>query len=286
MNKITLVWQKDKNTIWESDWIHFLFKDITLEIVDNLDHNKFINNSVIIDLLHNAPYHNEYVQEMYRRKYNFGLVHLTDEGSNNDISSYQYCNFVVRNFYRKDMNDHVLTVPLGWTTGNRNLSKDKSSNERKLDWCCIIQRTDRNRQLASYAFEFMPNGLFYAAEQHGPRLSVEKMSEIYKDSKFVLCPGGRITPESFRTFESLESGSIPIVLKNDYWKICYGDDFPALQVNSWEEAKIIIEQMLKKPEELEAYRLNCLNWWNDSKIKTKQQVEHLVEKTIYKKEIT
>lgn len=283
MNKITLVWQRDKSATWETDWIHYIFKDITLEIIDNLHHDKFINNSVLVDALHAAPYHNDYAREMKRRGLKFGLVHLTDEGSDNDISSYPDCNFVVRNFYRKGMQNHVLTIPLGWTVGTRNSESDKTIAERSLNWSCIVHRIDQSRVELANIFQGMPNGMFYAVDHHGPRLSTEEMSRIYRDSIFVPCPSGRITPESFRVFEALENGAIPIVQKTDYWHLCYGIDFPAIQVFSWWEARETMNIMLGDPMVLEKYRRNCVEWWTNSKIKTKKQVEELVNKTIFNK---
>lgn len=280
MNKITLVWQKDPSTLWESEWINFLFEDICDEVVINLDHSKFINNSIIIDTLHAAPYHNAYAREMRNRGLKFGLFHLTDEGSDNDITSYPDCNFVIRNFYRQNMLPHVLTIPLGWTTGTRNQNTDKSIQQRKLLWSCIVHRLDQSRIDLSQAFQNLPDGSFYAVGHHGPRMSTQQMAEVYNNSIFVPCPSGRITPESFRVFESLENGAIPIVSKTDYWKLCYGNDFPAIQVSNWNEAKEIILDMIKDTEVLEAFRKHCVLWWEKSKAETKTSVYKLINQTI------
>ena len=283
MNKVKLVWQRNPNLTWETDWVHWLFSDIADEIIDNQDHRQYIDNSVLIDTLHAAPYHNDYAKEMKNRGLRFGLVHLTDEGSDNDVSSYPDCNFVVRNFYRQGMQNHVLTIPLGWTVGTKNRQGDKTSADRSLNWSCIVHRLDQSRVDLANIFQGMPNGMFYAVDHHGPRLSTEEMSRIYRDSIFVPCPSGRITPESFRVFEALENGAIPIVQKTDYWHICYGIDFPAIQVFSWQEARETINIMLGDPMVLEKYRRNCVEWWTNSKIKTKRQVEELVNKTIFNK---
>lgn len=283
MDKVTLVWQRNKDLTWETDWIQWLFSDITLEIVDNLNHSLYIGKSVLIDTLHAAPYHNDYAKEMKRRGLKFGLVHLTDEGSDNDVSSYPDCDFVVRNFYRRGMQDHVLTIPLGWTVGTRNTIGDKTANERPLNWSCIVHRLDQNRVDLANSFQGMTNGLFYAVDHHGPRLPTSEMGRIYRDSIFVPCPSGRITPESFRVFEALENGAIPIVLQNDYWQLCYGIEFPAIQVFTWHEARETIDIMLRDERVLENYRKSCVEWWAESKAKTKKQVEDLVQRTIFNK---
>ena len=41
--------------------------------------------------------------------------------------------------------------------------------------------------------------------------------------------------------------------------------------------------MLGDPMVLEKYRRNCVEWWTNSKIKTKRQVEELVNRTIFNK---
>jgi len=283
MNKITIVWQRPKNATWETDWIHWLFSDITDNIVDNLDHSLYLDNSVLIDCLVWAPYHNNYAREMRRRGLRFGLVHLTDEGSDNDISSYTDCDFVIRMFMRKCIQDYVLTIPIGYTSGTAMTGPDRSTYERKFDWSCIIERFDHSRAELRQIFSDLPNGMFYQHDHHNPRLSTDKMSDIYRNSNFVPCPNGRVTPESFRVFEALENGAIPIVLKTDYWYENYGIDFPAIQVKDWHEAKEKIKTMLKNPEVVEKYRQHCIDWWTESKRKTKSQVEQLVEKTIFNK---
>ena len=43
------------------------------------------------------------------------------------------------------------------------------------------------------------------------KLWVQEMSEILSSTKFIPCPNGFFHPETYRLYEALECGCIPIV---------------------------------------------------------------------------
>lgn len=273
---LTIVWQRSRNSVWEDEWIEYLFKDIPHRTIENLDHSQYVNNSVVVDALCWAPYHNDYIREMTARKYRFGLVHLTDEDGISDTSSYGQCRFVLRNYYRPGLGDHVLQVPLGWNTGFTQHQENPPVTNRSYTWSMVAHRWDQNRNDMVQHMSNFPGGKLYVVGHHGPRLSVPEMSKIYRDSIFVVCPNGAITPDSFRITEALEAGCIPVVQKNDLWFKSYGSDFPAVQINQWNELPNVLVNHLIRPKELEALRQHCYQWWTDTKEKTVKNVTDLV----------
>lgn len=57
-------------------------------------------------------------------------------------------------------------------------------------------------------------------------------------ARSVLCPGGPFTPDSFRFFETLETGGMPIVIEHPYWNLLLqGGPLPFPQVKRWEDAQ-------------------------------------------------
>jgi hypothetical protein len=281
MNKeLTIVWQRSRVGLWENDWIEYLFRNIPHTTIENVDHSSFLDNSVLVESICWAPYHNDYVKGMVSRGLNFGLIHLTDEDSNQDISSYPSCKFVLRNYYRANMASNVLHIPLGWNSGFTDVSNNEPCSTRKLQWSTIVHRWDQNRNNMASAVANLANGKLYVADHHGPRMTSVDMSKIYRDSVFVLCPNGAQTVDSFRVTEALEAGCIPIVQRSDYWFNSHGPNFPAIQIDSWNQVPGIIHTMMQDQNNLEALRLQCVSWWNITKTNTTHNVEQLVQRTM------
>ena len=47
---------------------------------------------------------------------------------------------------------------------------------------------------------------------------ITTVKKIWK-SIFVPCPRGNSSPDTFRLYEALEAGSIPIVERDEYWDL-------------------------------------------------------------------
>lgn len=281
MQELTIVWQRARSGVWEDEWVEYLFKDIPHRTIENLDHTLFIDNSVIVDALCWAPYHNAYIAEMTKRGLNFGLVHLTDEDCTVDISSYADCKFVLRNYYRGPMPEHVMNIPLGYNTGFTAHTENPPAAQRKFVWSCVGARWDQNRNVMAQVMSSIPNGFLYVAEHHGIRLTPAEMSKIYRDSVFIPCPRGAIIMDNFRVTEALEAGCIPIVERSDYWAKMHGADFPAIQINGWHEVPGIIQQYTQDPAGLDLLRNRCYNWWTARKQLVTKNVTELVTKKMF-----
>ena len=89
------------------------------------------------------------------------------------------------------------------------------------------------------------------------------MNDILSSTEFIPCPYGFFHPETYRVFEALECGCIPIVESAyNYYDRLFPDN-PFVKINMWKEAKPILlgwdkEQIKKKSEE-------CVFWWNKQK---------------------
>jgi len=127
-------------------------------------------------------------------------------------------------------------------------------------------------------------------------LSISKYAECLNDTVFALCPRGFFSVDTFRCYEVLEAGAIPVVenfnlkkflysiLKGEalsrsilkygpgnyfarhffnnnlYWEKMYGKDFPCIRINDWSELK-------KKISEVDIKFLAKKNsvWWKEYK---------------------
>lgn len=84
-------------------------------------------------------------------------------------------------------------------------------------------------------------------------------------AKVALCPAGSDTPDSFRCFEALAAGAVPIVdgrtadpdYPERYWSFTFGSvPFPVIQ--DWSELEKYILAVL---DDWEAIAAECRAWW-------------------------
>lgn len=95
-------------------------------------------------------------------------------------------------------------------------------------------------------------------------------------AKTVPAPSGPVTADSFRMFEALEAGAIPIADNKDYWDWFFGEveRFPTLE--SWEVLQGFIgDQVALYPEKYN----KVFSWWLDYKrklvLKIRNQIKEL-----------
>ena len=90
-------------------------------------------------------------------------------------------------------------------------------------------------------------------------ISVEEMSEILSSTQFLPCPNGFFHPETYRLYEALECGCIPIVESAyQYYDRLFPKN-PFIKIDKWLDAKTIVNKL--SIEEINSKREECENWW-------------------------
>lgn len=92
---------------------------------------------------------------------------------------------------------------------------------------------------------------------------------------FAPCPKGFVSPDSFRLFEALEAGCIPIVEKKgpglaDYYTTVFGPH-PIPTVDDWAEAPDLMRRLLNGGA-IEGLRLECLAWWQTYRQRVRAEI--------------
>lgn len=81
-------------------------------------------------------------------------------------------------------------------------------------------------------------------------------------SKVAPCPSGPFTPDTFRLFESLECGCIPVTLTHPYWSLLFNGDIPWPTIDSWADFPDKLRDILSN------YPSNAnhiFSWWQQYK---------------------
>lgn len=97
--------------------------------------------------------------------------------------------------------------------------------EKTMDWFFAGQRNRRDECLD--VLRKLPNGELIETDGFAQGIPQDEYYAKMARARFVPCPGGA-HPDTFRVWEALECGAIPIVLDDEYWR-----KLPAIRVTSW-----------------------------------------------------
>lgn len=255
-----LVWRADPATLWETDWIRFLLAGV--ETGDSGD------GLIVVDAALTAE-----KADFYRQAYEAGativLIHLGDEWYRDDCAAYGWCNLVIRNYWTPRFAGlrHVLTVPLGCKAGFKPVRPGRPAGERAHLWCFAGDpfKTSRADMLA--AMRRLGPGREHLTHGFGAAgaLPVAEYCALLEDSLFVPAPCGNENLESFRVWEALEAGAIPIVERRpglDYFAGLLGDH-PLPVLERWDEAAGLVAAIRRDGSEHR--RGLCQEWWAERK---------------------
>ena len=280
---ITFVWLINRELCWHTDYIDFIFKNVPHQHVNDYGQNECYDNCyVVVGTQHGITIDpTAYLKRMRDNGKRFAILHLCDEWFQENRNYYEYSDIILRNYYI-DLGPKVHTFTVGWNKGYPHTLEPKSISQRQYTWSFggHIDKTTRG-EMVQY-MNTVPNGKSFfkicgePGQYNGYVLSTTMMAELINDSVFVPCPQGNHSMETCRLCETLQMGALPIVERNEIWKIIYGDDHPLIQIDSWSEAPKLIEDLMRDPIALENKRQATYKWWIDHLAKIQQKVMDLL----------
>jgi lipopolysaccharide biosynthesis glycosyltransferase len=154
-----------------------------------------------------------------------------------------------------------------------------NSLDKKYTWCFAGQvhaQGDRSKMIDLLK---KCNGEYHlhVAEgwQSGNSLSTQEYKKILSDSIFVPCPRGNTSVDTFRLYEALEVGAIPIVEKSDYWSDMLGEH-PLIETASWNNISNDINLLLENTEWIIKHSKKVQSWWVKYKQQLKQDIANII----------
>jgi len=267
------------NYIWgayhkknSDEWIYEILKKVKYSVIDNEQDLETDDILIIVD----SSIENKI------KKYNelkiicskIFLFHLGDETGILDYSPvYKNCDYVWRTFCSNKYfsNEQVKCIPIGYKSG----ISSKSLQNRKYKWAFIGTPHKSSRHDLLYHFSHIKEFYSYKTEKFNSKLiPVEEMSKILSLTEFLPCPNGFVHPETYRLYEALECGCIPIVENayKYYERLFPGNPF--IKVDKWIEAVSTIKGWSN--EQISSKRNECVNWWN----KYKNEMQEFIKNKI------
>lgn len=189
--------------------------------------------------------------------------------------------------YHKDVDGFLGD---GWPQHAREFI-GKHSGKKEIDWSFAGQITHERRQKAAKQMRKLLKderytGVLEETKGFTEGLVRQEYYELLAKSKIVICPSGPETPDTFRFYEALEAGCVPIVddmiptdeEKTHYWNNFFGDDLPFPILTDWKKLK---ELFINYNDRFPNVNNRVFSWWQQKKkeleYKIKADIEYLAK---------
>ena len=164
-------------------------------------------------------------------------------------------------------NDRVKCIPLGYKSG----ISDRQKKNSKYKWAFTGTPHKSSRHDLLFQFSDIKPFFCHKTEKYDTKIiSVNEMNDVLSSTEFIPCPNGFFHPETYRVYEALQCGCIPIV--EDAYK--YYDrlfpDNPFIKVDRWIEARPAIGEW--EDGQIKQKQKECITWW----VQYKNQLQEFI----------
>ena len=212
----------------------------------------------------------------------FFVLHISDEFLSDPIDFYELegCKGVMRNYMRDGLGPKVIVMPLGfhWAIPNGEpYIHTPRPPFRELAWSFVgTNWLGRKEKLAPLTQAGEHKIVFMDDWNSEKMIGREESLAILLNSWCVPCPSGH-NEETFRFYEALEAGAVPIVVKEGGAFLKYiSQHIQIMSADSWTHAAQLIYTLKAQPEVYEKYRAALLMGWEILKKKTKDSIKELL----------
>ena len=267
--KRPVLWWIDK-TCYERDWLETCLSHVPhyeLQPASTL-----VPGAIII--ANQLASHRSALERYETTQTPFYLIHLSDEYLDDDTSAYTFphCQTVFRNYLSPLHLRNPKIIHFG--IGYRDHFDVGVGVARRYAWSFAGYLKKSDRTLICNLFQvFTPHFIHETGGFNVGILNASDYAAIAHQSKFILCPVGNCSLDTFRFYEACEAGAVPVALfgninqpyvrfLQNYWATLFGaDDLPFLLSHSWEENVQKMGFYLNHPEAYIALQQRCHTFW-------------------------
>lgn len=285
-----LVWVVPSSSgYFEKDWIKELLKGHAFTERDSLDLDSLHEETIIV-VVESNPLSWKQIRALEKcknRGIRVGAFHLSDETLKANCSWYSKVDFVFRQYFHPEKNtiSNVECIPLGCKQGFQTDLQEqdlKTFAERSFLWSFMGQVVKSNRLAMFKSFRKIKGPSYHHFNKDfnsSDCLSISDYQAVFFETQFAPCPFGFHNPDTFRLYEALESGCIPIVEdpEDNYFRNFY-EDPPFIILHKWQELSRIIKPYLEDENLAEIKRLECFRWWKEEKRKVQKNITEKINK--------
>ena len=286
MKNINIQWVTQDVGLFELDWLCEILniQEMNINIVRNFEDFKTDKNSLVI--CNHAVNYRVCLDALRANGRQYGVFLLSDE---NLIETCEWlhdpnCLFSIRNYVHPMYFSHpkVTTIGLGYKKDFKKYLTHKSAEERYNVWVFAGTPHGDRRKMLDVFESIKPNQThecsgFCSADA----LTTRGYAEMMTDAIFALCPPGQDSMDSFRVYEALEAGCIPVVLARtakmpiypSYWHAVVQSagvtDVPFILADKWENCANTIDRLLLDKSFIPTQK-ECQHFWINVKQKWKE----------------
>jgi len=216
MKNINIQWVTRDSTLFELDWLKEVIgthgTDMDIHVVNYFEEFKTDKNSLVI--CSHAVNYRVCLDALRQNGKHYGVFLLSDENLAEQCEWLHDpgCVFCIRNYVHPMYIQHpkVMTIGLGYKRHFQEFLT-RSTEERQLLWSFAGTPHGERRDMFEIFKDLKPHQThncsgFGAADS----LTTRGYAEMLENSKFALCPPGQDSMDSFRLYEALEAGCIPV----------------------------------------------------------------------------
>ncbi len=210
-------------------------------------------------------------------KYDKVLVFITsDEEGLFDINEIEHPDAIIYSQY----GNGGFMFPLGYTTETRKILKKIGYRKKDMNWFFAGQVTHKRRELCVEQLRKLKGGELVETDGFGKGLSQEDYLESLSEARTAPSPSGAVSVDSFRTYEALEAGCIPIVddmspiksVRANYWYKLFGGNIPFPVFTNYDH----LPKLIDKASRYKNYNNKVFAWW----INMKHQFRELLKQDL------
>lgn len=261
---------------WDQAMLNDFFQDVIFSALPNGK-----GSIVVIPGAYQAPYIKEINEELAKLKWVL-LIITSDEENKFPIEQIQHDNIKIYLQYpRRNRHEQYGKMPSGYIPTTR---ENLKFVEKDLDYFFSGQVTHPRRRICWDAIRKLENsGKFkntiYATDGFAQGLAHPEYLGYMNRAKAVPAPSGNVTADSFRLFEALEAGAVPIadnicaIGDAEFWPYVLGT-FPFPTTNDFSNLEENIEKIVNQ---FPVLNNRAQAWWIKYKRDLKWQLIHDVE---------
>jgi hypothetical protein len=276
-----LVWHVSH--LEESDWFRYILHDFIGEELTDLEFTCLEDDCIHVVSGNVTPLAslNPYFEACRLRSRRMVLLHASDEWFSGGYALYRHFDLVIRTHWtRLAVSPGIITIPLGYPNGTRLGAVATPTTARHYVWSFVGAMKASRIEMATALKTAEPNRFVKtAATGDGPKLTKAQFDTLLEDSIFSPCPMGNVMLESWRLYESLERGCIPLIERRrtlDYFRHVFGAH-PIPTFTTWGQARLYVNRSLKDRAQLTALQSDLIAWWAGMKQQTRRTVEQALK---------
>lgn len=285
-----LVWHA--TGLMETDWIRDLLGDLVEEEQTDLGFTCFDDNTIHVVSNNTSPLPScdAHFSECRTRCKRMILIHVSDEYLSGGYRLYRHFDAVICHGHTYLVKcPGIVIMPLGYANATREFNRP--ADRRAYTWSFTGQvkasRLDMINGLSSLkpALVVQTPGL---EDTSGKRLSKAEYNDVLENTIFSPCPMGNAVLETWRLYESLELGCIPLVERRptiDYYTELFGPN-PIPMTRDWRAARNYMQTVLTEKASLLRLQGEIRGWWGVHKATVREQVRSIITGPSYRAELT